>query len=106
MNEQNNRPTDASRLDKLEAELRETKLLYDMQFGTDRVAGAMVSLLTSMAKDLTDVKTALFGDAKDGSVGLLVRLDRLEQWSKTARWAIAVLFTAGVGELAYIILRR
>lgn len=106
MSEQSNQSSNTDRrLDALESQLRETQLLYEMQFGNDKISGAMVSLLTKMSEDVRDVKLALFGEAKDGSVGLLVRLDRLEQWSKTARWAIGVLFVAGVGELAYIIFR-
>lgn len=106
MSDQPNQPSNLqARVDALESKQRETQLLYEMQFGNDKITGAMVTLLTGMADDLKDVKLALFGEAKDGSVGLLVRLDRLEQWAKTARWAIGILFTAGVGELAYIILR-
>jgi len=97
---------DHSRIDELENKVRELELGYEVQFGSDRTSGAIVSLLSSMSTDLKDVKMALFGDAKDGSIGLLVRLDRLEQWSKTARWVIGALFVAGAGEVIWRLFHR
>lgn len=106
MNQQANPPDPRDlRISALESRVQELQLLYEMQFGNDKVAGAMVQLLTSMSSDLKDVKMALFGNAKEGSVGLLVRLDRLEQWSKTARWVIGVMFVTVVGQLGYIMIR-
>lgn len=94
------------RIEDLEKTVQELQLLYAMQFGNDKVAGAMVGLLTTMSSDLKDVKTALFGEARDGSGGLLVRIDRLEQWAKTARWVIATIVAAGIGEVIWFIINH
>lgn len=102
----NQSPTDPrdERIEHLEQEVRDLKLSFALQFGNDKVAGALLTTLTAMAKDVHEMKTAMFGDS--AQAGLMVRLDRLEQWSNTARWSIGVLFVAGVGELAYIIFRH
>ena len=102
-------PTDPrdERIAHLEEEVNDLKLSFALQFGTDKVAGEIVTLVTTMSADLKDVKTALFGDASDTEkVGLLVRLDRLEQAAKTSRWWSRTFAVACVGELIYIIFRH
>lgn len=102
-------PTDPrdKRIAHLEEEVQDLKLSFALQFGTDKVAGALLTTIQSMAQDMKDVKTALFGDASDTEkVGLLVRLDRLEQQAKTSKWWSRAFATIGIAELAYIIFRH
>lgn len=92
------------KIDELERDVAQLKLTYALQFGTDQVSGAIVTLLTSMSEDLKTVKSALSGDRPDGSDGLLVRLDRLEQAAKNSKWWTRVFAAACIAELAYILI--
>lgn len=108
MHQQSNQPGDPrdARIAALESEVNELKLQFSLQFGTDKVAGAVVSLLTAMSSDLKDVKTALFGEPGEESVGLLVRLDRIEQWTSGAKWVLGVVVVEGVGILGWLLVHH
>jgi len=94
------------RIAALEREITNLRFQYELQFGNEKVSGAVVTLLTTMASDLKEVKAAIFGDPADGSVGLFLRLDRMEQWQKTARWTISALFTACAGQIVWWLTHR
>lgn len=96
-------PRDA-RIVILEAEVADLKLAYALQFGNDKVAGALLTTLKAMAKDVHEMKTAMFGDASQA--GLMVRLDRLEQSAFAARWWTRAFAAACVAELVYIIFKH
>lgn len=111
MSQQPNQPSEPrdhrdARIAALETQVQELKLQFSMQFGTDKVAGAMVTLLTTMSEDLKDVKTALFGEPGEESVGLLVRLDRIEQWTSGAKWVLGVVVVEGVGILGWLLVHH
>jgi hypothetical protein len=97
---------DTHRITALEQAVNTLRHRYETQFGNEETEGVMVSLITTMAADLKEVSLALRGDTPDGRNGLLVRIDRLEQWKYGATWWIRALATAGLGELIYIILRH
>lgn len=101
-------PTDPrdKRIAHLEEEVRDLKLSFALQFGTDKVAGALLTTITAMAEDVREMKVALFGDASQEKVGLLVRLDRLEQSAKASKWWSRVFACACVAELFYIIFKH
>jgi hypothetical protein len=93
-----------TRIEALEEKVRELQLHYEMQFGNEKVSGAIVSLLTSMSSDIKDVKMALFGNPQEPeSIGLLVRLDRMEQWSAQAKWVLGSIATSVIAELAWLV---
>lgn len=96
-------PRDA-RIDVLEREVQHLKLNFEMKFGNEDNKGTLVTLLSGMAADLKDMKLAMFGDPRDSnSVGLMVRIDRLEQWAGTAKWVIGTSTTALIGEIVWLV---
>ncbi len=96
-------PRDA-RIDALEREVQHLKLNFEMKFGNEDNKGTLVTLLSSMASDLKDMKLAMFGDPRDGnSIGLMVRIDRLEQWAGQAKWVIGTSCTAIIGEIVWLV---
>lgn len=107
----NQQPTDPreARIEHLEEEVRSLQLSFALQFGTDKVTGALLTTIQTIAEDvkeLKEMKVALFGDGKGENVGLLVRLDRLEQAAKTSKWWSRAFATIGIAELAYIIFKH
>lgn len=95
------------RIEELEREVQKLKLNFEMKFGNDENKGTLVTLLSSMACDLKDMKLAMFGDPRDSqSIGLLVRIDRIEQWAGQAKWVIGSSATAIIGEIVWLVFHR